>query len=254
MFTSYHFIWLFICFAIIGISLYCIFKNKIDFTKILNISCVVCVLSEITKTFSAIKILPMSDGSGFVPYLEMNHLPLHLCSIEIIFIFYLKFSKKDNNFYHKLLAFMYPACILGATGALFIPTIFSTTISVKQAFTHPMAYQFFLYHTMLVVLGFSIYHFYKNELGIKNYFQTLLMAAIMFFISIYFNSIFSIPHYENGQLISIDKSVNFFFSAKPPINIPLTNVWSWIAYLIIFMLIGAVLVLILYIPLIIKKK
>ena len=41
--------------------------------------------------------------------------------------------------------------LIGAALALAMPSIFSSTIEVSQAFTHPLAYQFFLYHSTVVV-------------------------------------------------------------------------------------------------------
>lgn len=48
---------------------------------------------------------------------------------------------------------MAPTCVLGGTVALILPLIFSTTISVEQAFTSLISNQFFIFHTMIVSLG-----------------------------------------------------------------------------------------------------
>ncbi|MEE3424484.1 MAG: hypothetical protein VZR26_02835, partial [Erysipelotrichaceae bacterium] len=123
--------------------------------QVLNICCIICVLSEFTKVFGVIEMVPSADGSIIYPYIPMNHLPLHLCSIQILLIFYVRFVAKGNA-RENLLSFMYPSCLLGALAALAMPSIFSTSITVDQAFTHPMAYQFFIYHAMLIALGLII--------------------------------------------------------------------------------------------------
>lgn len=253
MFSLNHFIWLFICSAIIGISVYLIKKNKVSWKSLLNICCGVCIFSEATKVFSVIKIVPLATG-GYAPYLESNHLPIHLCSIQIILIFLIRFIDKRDKLFHTLIAFMYPTTILGAFFALLLPSIFTTTISVAQAFSHPMAYQFFLYHTMLIILGVGIYHFFADEFNKRDLKNTLLIMSVVAFVSIYVNSMFATPNYVDGQLVSIEHSVNFFFTYQTPIGIELTSVTAWAIYLLIIASLGITLITAFYMPIIRRNK
>ncbi|MBO4537886.1 MAG: YwaF family protein, partial [Erysipelotrichaceae bacterium] len=181
MFSIYHIIWLIISLAlIIGFSLY-LRKNRPALKDVLSVCCVVCVLSEMIKVFSMIRMVPSSDGSLVYPYIELNHMPLHLCSIQILIIFYARFSRK-SDFHDMILAFMYPTTVLGAVMALAMPSIYSTTIRPEQSFTHLMAYQFFLYHTMLIILGLYIYSCGEVELKPKHYFTTMGIVAVMAFL------------------------------------------------------------------------
>ncbi|MBQ6653947.1 MAG: YwaF family protein [Erysipelotrichaceae bacterium] len=253
MFSIYHIIWLVICLAIVaGFTVY-LKKNKPELKDVLSVCCVVCVLSEIIKVFSMIRMVPSSDGSLVYPYIELNHMPLHLCSIQILIIFYARFSKK-SDFHDSVLAFMYPTTILGAFMALAMPSIYSTTIRPDQSFTHPMAYQFFLYHTMLIILGLYIYRCGEVEIRPKHYFSTMGIVALMAFLSLYVNSLLASPTYVNGQLVSVDFITNMFFTYRPPINIALTEIWHWYLYLAVITVLAFALVAVFYIPVFRRAK
>lgn len=152
MFTVYHFVWLAVCAALIAGALIFLKKRRPPLKNVLSVCCVLCVASELVKDLSVIKMVPSADGSMLLPYMEMQHLPFHLCSIQILLIFFVRFARPGKA-RTTVLAFMYPTALIGAALALAMPSIFSSTIEVSQAFTHPLAYQFFLYHSMLVVLG-----------------------------------------------------------------------------------------------------
>ena len=247
MFSTNHFIWLAICVAIVIACTLYLRRHKPTLKQVLSVCCVVCVLSELIKVFSMVKMVPSADGSQIYPYLELNHMPLHLCSIQILIIFYARFSKK-SEFHDSVLAFMYPTTVLGAIMALAMPSIFSTTITPAQAFSHPMAYQFFLYHTMLIVLGLYIYNCGEVDIRPKHYLSTMAIVALMAFLSIYANSLLASPTYLNGQLVSVDFITNMFFTYRPPINIALTKIWHWYLYLAVITVLAASLVALFYIP------
>ncbi len=254
MFSFQHIIWLLICFAIVILCRYLIARFEIGFDKVLAGCIIVCIASEFTKIFSSITVLPLVDGSGCVPYLEMSFLPLHLCSIQIVFIFILKYTDKNSKFYRILLAFVYPTSIAGAVGALLVPTVFTSSVPPKEAFSHPIVYQYFLFHTMLIILGLSIYHFYGQEFNGKDCINAAIMSLSLFFISLYVNSVFSIPRYDEGVLVGIEKSVNFFISFRPPIDIQLLSKSAWLLYLCILFAIGILIVFVLYLPVLLRSK
>ena len=107
MFTISHLIWIIICITIITIALIYLNKHKPSLKNFLTISCVICFISEMIKFFSTIQLVPSSDGSMYYPFIEQQHLPLHLCSLQILLIFYARFAK-DSERKEMLLAFMYP--------------------------------------------------------------------------------------------------------------------------------------------------
>lgn len=253
MFTSYHIAWLIISAVLIVAGVLFLRKRKPPLKDVLSFACVMCVLSELVKTFSVIKLVPSADGSAVYPYLELQHLPFHLCSIQIIFIFYSRFAK-DSERKTTLLAFMYPSCLIGALCALALPSIFSTSISPSQAFTHPLAYQFFLFHTMLVVLGSYIAMSGQVNIRSKHYLSSLIILAVLGFVSIYLNSMFASPIYENGVLKSVEYVSNFFFTYRPPIAISLTEPWHWYLYLGVLAVLAIVLLALMYLPFYLRER
>lgn len=253
MFTIYHFIWLVVCSAIIVPAIVILNRKKPSIKKVLTAACAVCVCSEVVKTFGVIRMVYSSDGSMAFPYLELQHLPLHLCSLQIAFIFYARFAKA-GKVKNVLLAFMYPTCVIGATCALLIPSILSTTIKPYQAFTHPMGYQFFLYHAMLIIVGAYIPLSKQVDIRPKNYFSTIGILSLLAFSSLYFNSIFAAPTYENGKLTAVEHTPNFFFTELNPLGIKLTELWQWYIYLICIVCVAMISIGLLYLPILIAKR
>lgn len=253
MFTVYHFIWLAISVVLIAGTLVFLKQRRPPLKSVLSVCCVLCVLSELVKDLSVIKMVPSSDGSMLLPYMEMQHLPFHLCSIQILLIFFVRFARPGRG-RTTVLAFMYPTALIGAALALAIPSIFSTSIEVTQAFTHPLAYQFFLYHSMLVVLGAYIPLCGEVELRPKHYFSTLGILGAMAMASLYLNSMFAAATYEDGELISVEYATNFFFTYKPPLPVPLTSVGQWLVYLAVICLLAAALIGLCYLPVFLKAR
>lgn len=199
-----------------------------------------------------VQIVPSADGSVFYPYIEPQHLPLHLCSIQIIFIFCARFMK-DGKFKDRLLGFMYPTTLVGALFALFLPSIFNTTISVSQAFTHPIAYQTFIYHDMLVVLGIYIFYCKKDTFTTSYYFSTEAFLIGLSLLSFYVNSLCATPVYVNGKLVSVEHVTNFFFTFLTPIGLKLTEKWQWGVYILVLLGLAFSTIGIVYIPVFIKS-
>lgn len=253
MFSWQHFVWLVICTAMIAIILIRFRKNRPSLQQVLTSSCVICCLSEFTKVFSTLEMVSSTDGSITFPYIPMNHLPLHLCSIQILLIFYVRFTE-NRKMRENLLSFMYPSCFLGALSALLMPSIFSTTISTDQAFTHPMAYQFFIFHSMLIVLGLMIATSGEIRWAWKHWFQCLIVIAVAGFVSLYINSIFASPTYLNGKLQHVDFWPNFFFTYNNPLGIKVTTITQWYIYLLILAVVIVVLTFLCFYPLIRKNK
>ena len=253
MFSWQHFVWLGICALLVAFAIIKYRKGSASLNQVLNICCIICVLSEFTKVFGVIKMVPSADGSIIYPYIPMNHLPLHLCSIQILLIFYVRFVAKGNA-RENLLSFMYPSCLLGALAALAMPSIFSTSITVDQAFTHPMAYQFFIYHAMLIALGLIIAMCGEVEWEWKHWRNCLIIIALAGFISLYINSMFASPTYLNGELQHIDFWPNFFFTYQNPLGIKLTKITHWYIYLVILSVLIIVLTWICFIPVIKKNR
>lgn len=253
MFSTNHIICLILCIVAIAVALIFLKKNKTDIKKVLNVACIICVLSELIKIFSTIKLVPSIDGSEMYPYIPMQNLPFHLCSLQIIFIFYARFAR-ESKAKEALLAFMYPSCALGAAFALAIPSIFTSSVDVTRAFAYPLTYQYFIYHSMLIVLGIYIMASGQVSIRPKHYLSTLGILGVVGIISLYLNSIFAVPTYQNGELVSLDYTANFFFTFVPPIDIAITEIWQWYLYLSVILVLAIVLITLFYIPVFMRAK
>ena len=253
MFTTNHYIWCSICILIIFLAIHILKKHRPSLKAVLTIACVLCTLSEIVKLFSTFKMVPSSDGKMVYPYIELQHLPFHLCSLQILFIFYARLSR-EGKLKENVLAFMYPTCLLGAFFAILLPSIFSNSVDVTEAFTHPLAYQFFLYHTMLIILGLYIPISNRVNIQAKHYFTTMGYLGVLSLGSLYLNSIFATPIYEDGVLKSVDYTPNFFFTYIPPMEISLTESWHWYLYLGVLGVLAIVLIGVFYIPYFMRER
>ncbi len=253
MFTVNHFIWMAICIILLFVGFTCLKKYRPTLQQVLNIACVGAVLSEVTKTLSVLQVVPSTDGSTMYLYMELGHLPFHLCSIQILLIFIARFTKESKG-KESLLAFMYPTCAAGAFLAILLPSIFTSSIDISQAFTHPLAYQYFLYHTMLILLGMYIPMSGEVKIQGRHFFSSFGILALLAFLSLYMNSMFAVPTYVNGELVSVDYASNFFFTQATPIGIALTEKWHWFVYYGIIALLAVVLLGAFYMPYIMKEK
>ena len=247
MFTVNHFIWLAISFAAIITCIVLLNKYKPDITKVLTWACIGAVMSEFTRAFSLMHLVPSADGSTMTPFLELHNLPFHLCSVQVLLIFFTRLAK-EGKVRTAILAFMYPTCAAGAFIALFIPIIFTDDISVTQAFTHPIAYQYFLWHSMLVILGVYIATSRQVDIRRVHCLTTIGILGGMALISIYLNSWMSMVTYRNGEVVSVDYTPNFFFTYKPPIPFEFTELWQWYVYFVILLAVVCMFALIFYMP------
>ncbi len=232
--------------AVIVLTAYKIKKPSLD--KVLKAALLFSVVSEFVKVFSMTKIVPSSGGDMYYPYLELHQLPFHFCSVQIYFIAYVCFAKNHQN-RETILAFMYPTCTCGAIAAIVLPSIFSNSIPVEKAFTHPLAYQFFLYHTMLIVIGVIIVMSHEVKWKIRHFRDTVIIASLMTFGSMYLNSMLASPAYVDGKLVSVDFATNYFYTYANPIGLKLTEKWQWLIYLLILTATSITVIFIMYVPL-----
>ena len=252
MFSIQHMIWMVISVAIIVGLVIALKKKRPPLRAALSTAFLICVASELIKVFSCIEMIPSSDGSILYPYLELQHLPFHLCSIQILMILYCRFAKGDilkSPSKQYILRFMYPTCVIGAAFAIILPSIFSTTITVEQAFTHPIAYQTFIYHSMLIAFGIYIPMSDEVRFSWKTYRNTMVFLGLITFMALYLNSLFASVTYQNGKLVSVDYVTNFFFVYKTPIGLALNSKLAWMIYILIIVALAFLMVWLLYLPL-----
>ena len=102
MYSTGHLIWIGISAVLIIGGFFAIRVRKPTLDQVLKACLIVGVVSEVTKVFSVTSILPMvtpeiaATESGqaltyvpigqYTPYLKMEHLPLEMCSLIIVFL------------------------------------------------------------------------------------------------------------------------------------------------------------------------
>ena len=253
MFSVYHIVWILICVLVTGAGIFYCIRKDVSTGDLLTFCCRGAALSEIVKVLSVVEIVPSSDGAHFYPYLQLQHMPFHLCSLMILVLFWAHFTHSDR-LRDTLLQFAFPICIAGGGMAILIPTIFGTSITVSQAFTHPLAYQYFLYHSMLIVFAVRIARDHEVRFSWRGYKNTIMIFSTLALVSIYLNSLFSEPVYENGQLVSVEYGTNLMFTSHFPVGFAITTKEQWLLYLLGLVIFVCVGVALLYIPMIRMRR
>ena len=210
MFTLNHFIWLAIVLVTI-IGLLILQKTKkIKYDTIITYMFIMSIISELIKIFSN---LIQTEAGGTV--LDPADLPFHLCSIQIFFIFALKFVIKTEESKQKLLGFMAPTMLVGGALALFIPT-------VGVRFNKLQVYQYFIFHANIIT--FAIYVLKERLVNYtwKSFFRNISYLGMVALIATWINSLLSVTN----------PKVNFFYLCRPPMdNLPILNLNNgWFAY------------------------
>lgn len=247
-----HFVFLGISVIIIVTSLIIFKKKNVSFNTVLNIMLVVAVLSELIKIGEYIEPYTNEAGKVIGVYFDKEGLPFHLCSIQIIFLFVVRLCK-EGSFKNKLLAFQYPTAFLGSLLALMLATI---TIEYDR----PLAWQYFLYHSCLLVYGLYIPISKVVKIDTKMYLNTCVCLIGLFIVSIYINGLLAVPSQDvinsAGEVIGQTEGmyVWFFYSTKPPIeNLPILNLDNgWFVYILSILVIGIIAVTLVHIPFFIK--
>ncbi|MBO7408126.1 MAG: YwaF family protein, partial [Clostridia bacterium] len=187
MFSTKHIILLAAC--VVVCTLMCIFLRKLSLKKWFRLLMYVGIVSETIKVFYYI----LDNEKLYGGYLPKTDLPFHLCSVQLIFIALLNFTKSEK-LHRTLMAFMLPTCLVGGFAAILIPT----SSSLHSPF---ITFQYFTYHT--VIVAFAICLLLKSkEIGwtVKDYTTALKMLAFMGFVAIYINSmVYDVVEYNVAE-------------------------------------------------------
>ncbi len=167
------------------------------------------IISEVVKIFFYV-IKNEAEYGGLLPKTD---LPFHLCSIQILFILAVNFSK-SQKVKDVLLAFMMPSGFIGGAAAILIPTASSLNYWV-------ITFQYYLYHVALICFAISILMDKERKLTIKDYYSSLIFVFVLMFFAIYINSVIGI------------QDANFMYVVSPPMEgLPyLTEEYGWFTYM-----------------------
>ena len=224
MFSVKHIILICACVAVC--TLMCIFLRKMPLKKWFRLLMYVGIVSETIKVFYYI----IDNEKLYGGYLPKTDLPFHLCSVQLIFIALLNFSKSEK-LHRTLMAFMLPTCLVGGFAAIMIPTSSSLNSPV-------ITFQYFTYHTVIVAYAICLL-LKSEEIGwtVKDYTTALKMLAFMGFVAIYINSmVYDVVEYnvaETGEkTVEFVRRVNFMYVADPPVDgLPFLNKnHGWLVY------------------------
>ncbi|MCR4682767.1 MAG: YwaF family protein [Clostridiales bacterium] len=226
MFGTRHLIALAVCITA-GI-LMCVFLRRLEITKWFRLLLCVGIVSETVKVFYYI----LANEDVYGGYLPKTDLPFHLCSVQLIFIAVLNFSKNEK-LKRAIMAFMIPTCLIGGIAAIMIPTSSSLESLI-------LTFQYFSYHTVIAV--FSVCLLLKSgemEWDINDYASALKMLALMGLIAVYINSMtYDVVEYavdgEGKKAVEFVSRVNFMYVVDPPVSgLPFLNKdRGWLVYFI----------------------
>lgn len=264
MYSTGHLIWITVSFALIIGGYLAITIRKPSLEQVLKACLAVGVASEMTKVFSVTSILPVvtaeivttEAGSAltyvpigkYSPYMKMEHLPLELCSLMIVFII-VALLLKNGIWRSRLLALMYITGTIGGVMGILLPFIATEYSSAVAFLLAPRAWQYFLYHSMVVTLGLYLGFEYSGGVSLRFWKSTMLGLLLLDLPTFYLNSIFSQAAYVDGQPVGILYGTNFFSSYVNPLGLALAKKWQWLAYLgIRLALATALITLMLWLP------
>lgn len=210
IFQTKHLIIVGICLVLI-VALF-ILSRKLSFESVCKIMFYVGIVSETIKIFYYVIQNEKTHG-GVLPKTD---LPFHLCSIQILFIAVVNFSKSEK-LKRFLLSFMYPSCLIGGIAAILIAT--NSSLNGMWIITA----QYFLYHVAIVVLALNICTRKEQKLELSDYFNCLKFLVILMFAAVYINSIV-----DDGS-----GKINFMYVVSPPQSgLPFLNEnHGWLVYI-----------------------
>ena len=240
-----------ICLIALGYTACLVWRPRLD--SVLKVCLAVGVLSEAIKVFSVMRILPVVEvavnggaleyiyAGQYTPYLEMADLPLELCSLQIVFIAAMLLSK-TTVWRSRLRALIYVTGVIGGLMGIVLAQVTVDYGAVREYFTSPRIWQFFLYHAMVVTLGLYMGFGPGSDVSLRSFGSTMGLLLAMDAPTFYLNSIFSQPVYEAGKPTGILYRVNFFSSYVDPLGLVLTEKWQWLVYLAIRLVLAAALI------------
>ena len=270
MYSTGHLIWIGISVILIVGGLLTIRIRKPTLEQVLKACLIVGVASEVTKVFSVTSILPVvtpeivttEAGSAltyvpigkYSPYMKMEHLPLELCSLMIAFLI-AALLLKNGIWRSRLLALMYITGTIGGLMGILLTYIATEYTSTAAFLLAPRAWQYFLYHSMVVTLGLYLGFEYNGGVSLKFWKSTMIGLLLLDMPTFYLNSILAQAAYLNGEPVGILYRTNFFSSYVNPLGLVLTEKWQWLAYLgIRLALATALITLMLWLPSVIQHR
>jgi len=188
-------------------------SGKFGYSRKIIVACaIVGLLCEMEKILFFVERSPYGYGYR----LPAANLPLAMCPFQIFLIFALAFSAKLED-RRPLLAFMYPMLVGGGSVGMLLQYTYS-----HHGLLDFSTYRFFVYHAMLVFLGFYLYMSKPIRFAIKDYGMAVGIGTATLVFAVWINGFFG-----------WDPRVNFLFVVRPPREgLPLLNLdRGWAVYI-----------------------
>jgi len=185
--------------------------KKLKMKQFHRLLLIVGIASEVIKAFTYI----VHNAPEYGGYLNKSDLPFHMCSMQIILIAILNFSKNEK-LKRVIYSYMMPTCFIGGIGAMAVCTWSSINLWT-------ITFTYYPYHILLS--AFAVYLFFSKEFKptIKDYRNGLLMFFGVIMAAIYINAILYTRKIDsNGNVVF--ENINFMYVINPPTSgLPLLN-------------------------------
>lgn len=237
IFKTNHLIYLFLSLIIILLYLFVNRKYSISIEKNITFLLVICIINELVKIYVNMIDTNIVTGLEAGGYYNPRYLPFQLCSFQMFLFLALKCFVKNAETKQKILCFMMPCLMIGASISLFIPTDGTSLTDIQ-------VYRYYIYHAFLIAFGIYLVVFKKVKITFKVYLRNLLYLASYALICIWINSFLS---YAN---------VNFMFLRRPPIEgLPILNLnHGYFIYLITILSLGVIILTLVHVPFLIYNQ
>lgn len=265
MYSTAHIIFIIISLVLIVVGVMICEKTKVTIPSLIKVCFLIALVCEVIKIFAIIDIVPIvetivEDGTivyketgRFSPYIKAEHLPFELCSYQIIFLFLARVVKNEL-WKRRIYSLIYATALIGGTLAIFLSSIAPEYDTTSEFLLSIRAWEFYIYHSMIVVIAIIIARDKNNYLRFGDIKWTCIILLLLDIFSFYLNSIFSIPVYKNDSLIGLEYAVNYFSSYNNPLGIVLDTKKAYLIYLMLRFIIALILIVIIYLPFLKRDK
>ena len=265
MFGKGHIIFIIISVILILCGTAVCFIKKPPVRTVLKAGFCLAAAMEVLKTLMLLKMVPVvepvitngvfvyRETGSYSPYLKAEHLPLELCSLQIVFML-LAVIIKNGTWQKRLYSVIYGTALIGGTVALLLSSIAPEYDSAAAFLSSPRAWEFFIYHSMIIVVAVYIGYGGECDIHFGDCKWMIGATALLDYASLYLNSILSVPVYQDHRLIGLEYAVNFFSSYNNPLGISVTEKWQYMIYLAIRLCMAVAVILLVYLPLYLRDR
>ena len=265
MFGTAHLVFIAISVVLIVFGLIMIRRKKPPIRRLIKVCFILGVIMEAVKVLSVILILPVVEPAvengvlvyretgAYAPYLQAEHMPFELCSLQLVFMF-LALIIKNKKWKKRIYATMYGTAVIGGVMAILLSSIAPEFESAAAFFSAPRAWQFYLYHSMIVTMGIAIGMSEECDLHFRDVCAMLAAVLILDCASFYVNSLMSIPYYQGDTLVGMGNAINYFSSYNNPLGIVMSTKGQYFLYLAIRFVLACCITMLVYWPLTLKGK